>query len=104
MILSAAILEEMARALNYPRIQKCIQMTSRECLEFLEGLAEVSEMVEGVLTVDAVKADPDDNKYVACAIEGNASVLVSGDHHLLGLKTFQQIRIISPRQFLTEMF
>jgi predicted nucleic acid-binding protein len=41
-----------------------------------------------------------DNKFLEAATAGDAQVLVSGDHHLLSLKTFRGIRILSINQFL----
>jgi hypothetical protein len=44
--------------------------------------------------------DPDDDKYIAAAIEGRARFLVAGDSDLLDLKEYDGIRIVSPRVFL----
>jgi len=49
------------------------------------------------IQVDVVKADPTDNKFLACALEAEADAVVSGDlRHLLPLKSFQGIPIITP--------
>ena len=47
-----------------------------------------------------IKDDPADDKYLECAIEGMADFIVSGDHHLTDLETFQKIRIVNPAAFL----
>ena len=44
--------------------------------------------------------DPDDNKYLACAIDGGADFIVSGDNDLLTLNAFRGIPIVSPRRFV----
>ncbi len=44
--------------------------------------------------------DPDDNKFLSCAIDGDADYIVSGDRDLLDLKEAAEIPIITPRQFL----
>lgn len=46
--------------------------------------------------------DPDDNKYLSCAVDGEADVIVSGDRDLLVLKHFIGIPILTPRQFLDQ--
>jgi predicted nucleic acid-binding protein len=51
-------------------------------------------------TLRAVTADADDDKFVECALAGNAALIVSGDHHLLDLGSFQDIRIVSAAEFL----
>lgn len=47
-----------------------------------------------------VAADPDDDRILECALAAKADVIVSGDSHLLDLKSFRGIPIMSPRQFL----
>ena len=53
------------------------------------------------IKVSVVKEKDDDNRILECAIEGNARYLISGDKkHLLPLKEYQGIKILSPAQFL----
>lgn len=44
--------------------------------------------------------DPDDDKFLACALAGGCDVIVSGDNHLLKLSGFQEIEILKPREFI----
>lgn len=46
--------------------------------------------------------DPDDDKFLACALAGGCSVIVSGDKHLLKLSEFQGIEILKPRDFIEK--
>jgi hypothetical protein len=46
--------------------------------------------------------DPDDNKFIDCAIHAQADIILSGDKHLLKLGKFGPIRILSPVQFKTK--
>lgn len=48
----------------------------------------------------AVSADPDDDKFIACALAAGASFLVSGDRHLLEVGEYRGVRIVKPRAFL----
>lgn len=48
----------------------------------------------------AVPDDPDDDMFIECAIVGGASIIVSGDAHLLNLVEFRGIRILNPGDFL----
>ncbi len=51
--------------------------------------------------VEVIKNDPSDNRVLECALEAKVDYLISGDKkHLLPLKKFQGIRIVSPREFL----
>lgn len=50
-----------------------------------------------------VAADPDDDKFIACAVALKAEAIVSGDHHLLELGTYIDIPILSPDNFLSRL-
>jgi putative PIN family toxin of toxin-antitoxin system len=47
--------------------------------------------------------DPDDNKLIDCAISGNADYIVSGDSHLLVLKSILNTEVITPSVFLRKI-
>ena len=57
-------------------------------------------VVEGGEAVNVISDDPSDNKYLACAHEGEADYIVSGDHHLLDLKSYKGIKILKAKPFL----
>ena len=47
-----------------------------------------------------IEKDPDDDKFVGCAIASEAKIVISGDKHLQELKNFKDIQILSPVEFL----
>ena len=47
-----------------------------------------------------IQDDPDDNKFLECAVALEAKIIVSGDQHLRKLSRYIDIQIISPREFL----
>ena len=47
-------------------------------------------------------SDADDEKFLSCALAANVEVLVSGDRHLLNLKQYQFVRIVTAREFYEE--
>ncbi len=57
-------------------------------------------MTEYLYMVSKVRKDPEDNKFIACAVEGDADYIVSGDEHLLDLKHYKSIQIVDARAFL----
>jgi putative PIN family toxin of toxin-antitoxin system len=61
------------------------------------------KMVVPSSTVRAVEDDPDDDRILECAVEAQAQIVVSGDHHLLALQEYKSILIVTPRRFL-ELF
>ncbi len=47
-----------------------------------------------------LSADPDDDKFIECAVAGDAQYIISGDKHLLDLKAVFNIDIVTPRAFI----
>lgn len=71
LVLSPQILEEMGRALLYEKLQKYRWMKEKEVVALIELLAQESLLVAGNVSVKASR-DPDDDKFLAAAIEANA--------------------------------
>ena len=46
--------------------------------------------------------DPDDNKFIECAVASNCKIIISGDKHLLKLSEFRGIVILNPRDFVDK--
>lgn len=65
------------------------------------ALALIAEPTEGRLKIRAVEKDPDDDKYLAAALEGRAGYLVSGDSDLLELHEYKGVSIVTAREFLS---
>jgi putative PIN family toxin of toxin-antitoxin system len=100
LVLSPPILEELGRALFYEKLQKFRWMSEEEVAALLQALAQGSELVSGRRSIRASR-DPDDDKFIAAAIEGEAEYVVTGDHDLLGLDPYEGVRIVTPAAFLT---
>jgi predicted nucleic acid-binding protein len=61
----------------------------------------MAEIVIPATVPSVIKNDPPDNQVLACAAEGQANIIVSGDkHHLLPLKEYKGIPIVRPGDFL----
>jgi uncharacterized protein len=99
LVVSPQILEEMGRALFYERIRERRWMTDADVVEFLEALAAASVLVPGRRHVRASR-DPDDDKFLAAALEARAAFVVSGDRDLLAMRRFRSMRIVRPATFL----
>ena len=46
--------------------------------------------------------DPDDDKFLECAVAGGCQIIVSGDKHLLNIAKYQEVKILKPRNFLDQ--
>ena len=99
LVLSTDIAAEVLHALAYPKILKAARSRTEPELWF-EDILVLAEMVAGEQPVARISADPDDDKYIATAIEGRATFVVSGDPDLLDIGEHQSIRFITPRGFL----
>ncbi|MBI4430611.1 MAG: hypothetical protein HY587_02740 [Candidatus Omnitrophica bacterium] len=51
---------------------------------------------------NVITQNPDDDRVLECAVTGKAHFIISGDKHLLNLKAFRDIQIISPKDFLLK--
>ena len=98
LVLSPQILEEMGRALLYEKLQRYRWMNEREVVELVELLAQESLLVGGNVSVKACR-DPDDDKFLAAAIEASAEYIVSVDKDLLNLKSYGNAMIVAPASF-----
>jgi uncharacterized protein len=99
LVLSEAIIEETLRALEYPKVRKAARTQVQPDLWF-EDLIVLAELVSGTYAIPALSEDPDDDKYVAAAVEGRASFVVTGDPDLLTIGEHAGVRIVAPRAFL----
>jgi uncharacterized protein len=70
---------------------------------FVAVLYAQSVVTEGELTVSIVSRDPEDNKFLACAQEGKADYLVTGDDDLLNIKSHEGTLIVPPAAFLSVL-
>ena len=100
LVVSHSILAELRRSLSYPKVRKYIKTSDEDLDLWVASIELIAQPVNGNLRIDAVAADPDDNKYIEAAVEGLAQFVVTGDKHLLSLKSYENILIITPRVFL----
>jgi putative PIN family toxin of toxin-antitoxin system len=100
LVISEAILAEIGRVFRYPKIARRLRWSEDRLQAFLDDLAHIAILTPGVLTLTVITADPPDDRYLECAVEGEAAYIVSGDRLLLRLSVYQGIPILTPRAFL----
>jgi putative PIN family toxin of toxin-antitoxin system len=59
-----------------------------------------AELVRAPDLPEPVCEDPEDDKFLACALAGRSKHVVSGDRHLLKVTGWRGIEVLSPRRFL----
>jgi predicted nucleic acid-binding protein len=52
--------------------------------------------------LEAVCGDPEDDKFLACALAGKSKLIISGYKHLLKISGYQGIKVIKPREFFDD--
>ncbi len=101
---SEEILEEIGETLQKSYIQKQLLLKPEEIYGILELIREKAFVVtKDQYKTDKITEDPDDNKFLGCALEAKAYFVVSGDNHLLSLKHFQGIQIVDATTFVREI-
>lgn len=103
LITSAYQVGEIFHVLAYPRIVKRIETRQDEKQVLLDALKERAIWTEGLLRLPGVTRDVKDDPLIACAIEGNAKFVVSGDNDILELMEYADIRMIPPADFLKRL-
>lgn len=95
---SPIMVEEFLRVLAYPRFE--LNESEIEYLIYQQILPffDIIDVEPGPTVVDK---DPSDDVFLYCAVEANVDYIISGDRHLLALKSFRHIPIITPSAFLS---
>jgi putative PIN family toxin of toxin-antitoxin system len=97
---SNAIFDEVRRSLNYPRVRRYLPLRTEEIDRWIIAVALIAEPIEGRLKLRAVEKDPDDDEYLAAALEGHAEYVVSGDSDLLDIHEYRGVSIVTAREFV----
>jgi len=95
-VLSLEILEEYRRVAGELQ-SKFPTIDIRPILDFLLIHSEIC--LPNPLPAP-VSADPDDDKFIECALSRGVKLIVSGDQDLLGVSGYEGIRVIRPRAFV----
>ena len=97
---SPALLDEMERTLRSPRVWRYMAWGEDEVDEFVSVVQQRVELVSPTNLIDAISADPSDNRVLEAAVAAQADYVVSGDHHLLEVKTYEGVQIVTPARFV----
>lgn len=100
LVLSKEIIEEFEGVLGYEEVKQKIRDKDLEMKKSVEKIVSVSEIVDPKIKFKAVKEDSRDDKILECAFEGKVGYVVTQDNHLLKLRKFRGIRIVTPEGFL----
>jgi putative PIN family toxin of toxin-antitoxin system len=102
-LVSDPIVEEYLRVLDYPRIGRFKKITDAFVADIAAYLVYQTERVEVVSRIK-MSPDPDDDVFLATAVDGSATFLVTGDKtDLLLLRIVEGIQIVSASEVVVRL-
>lgn len=94
------IIEELKEVFERKEITKRTDNKARTFV--LENYLENSVMIAKKTEIKLAEHESD-NKFIETAVDADADYVVSGDHHLINLKKFMDIKIVKPKEFLDKL-
>jgi len=67
---------------------------------FINSIEEIANRIAPKGQVNNGSNDKTDNKYIECAITANIDCIISGDMHLLELKEYKNVKILTAKDYL----
>ena len=65
-------------------------------------IVENADLIQASALTEPVCDDPDDDKFLACAVAAHAEIIVSGDRALLKASGYQGIQVMTPKDFVSQ--
>lgn len=96
---SKQLIEELYRTLRYPKFN----LSQDEVESIRSYYLLIFEIVSPKQAIDIILEDPSDNMVLECALEAEADYIVSGDHHLLNLGEFREVKIVTAAELLKTL-
>jgi uncharacterized protein len=93
--ISQDILDEIGKVLG-----RDFGYSEKEVEQAISSFVLFTHRVEPKERISVIDEDPDDDRIVECALCAGASYIVNQDNHLLKLKEYRGVKILSPKQFL----
>ncbi|MBL8132014.1 MAG: putative toxin-antitoxin system toxin component, PIN family [Anaerolineae bacterium] len=100
LLTSESILAEFEGKLKARKLAQYLSRLGRHPHEIVNDYRESAQVVVPDDVPEDAISDLKDLIILACAVSGKADYIVSGDHHLLDLKTYAGIPIITPAECL----
>jgi len=92
---SPVLIAELANTLGYAKFAKRIVQFDTSIVALVAQYEALIKHVSPTHTLHVVLNDPDDDHVLACAVAAQAQLIVSGDKHLLTIKSYQDISIVT---------
>ncbi|MBI5650731.1 MAG: putative toxin-antitoxin system toxin component, PIN family [Chloroflexi bacterium] len=99
LLTSRYLIEEYQTTIRRPHITKKYAQVAERGDALVDFLVTSAVITPGIKKPVSALRDPKDVAILACAVEGDADYIVSGDRDLTVLKSFQRIPILTPAEF-----
>jgi putative PIN family toxin of toxin-antitoxin system len=99
-VASKEIVDEYLRVLTYPKFKLLEEEINYLLYQEIIPFFDIIDVNQGP---QILERDPQDDKFIRCALTANAVYIISGDQHLLALKSYQKIKILSPAVFINKL-
>lgn len=100
---SAPLLAELQGILTRGKFAKQLKARSLTGEQVLESYAAIASIVMPAVITPTISRDPDDDLVLATALAAEADLIISGDAHLLNLKAFHRIPIVTPAEAVNRI-
>ena len=94
------IVEEVIRVFDKPSVRSFVKDENKKLV--LNGYISKSVIIKPIFNEKVVLDDPDDDKFINCALTSKSDI-VSGDSHLLKLRKYKGVKIMSAKEFLESL-
>ena len=98
MVSAPDLIEELEGVLQRDYIQALIQPQEGQTL--LDAIYQKAKILLPLGTVPSYTRDPKDDKFIACALAGNAGYVVTVDKDILTLRSVTSVQMMTPYQFV----
>ena len=98
-----SLLAEIEDVLQRPKFAHRLSLAGVTARNLVMGYPALARLIEPAVIDPVILPDPDDDAVLACAVAAQAEAIVTGDAHLLDLKQYEGIPILTAAQLLTRI-
>ena len=103
LFISQKLIDELEGVLKRKKFLKRLEGKEGTVNEAVVKVVLIATLIEPTYKINAIEEDPDDNRVLECAVSAKVDVIVSGDSHLLNLRNYSGIDIMSAREFIKQV-
>ena len=98
LLVSPPIIKEIAETLR-----DVFNWEEKEIIRHLKLVVKIGKIITPKTILSVIQEDLEDNRILECAVDGKASIIVSGNKHLQRLKIYEGIAVIRPIEFIRTL-